>query len=99
MSVLGDVAARLLPDDKLTLRLHHEDGASSTITVDLRFDDLNPDELAFVAGHLGDPRAVTAACLYVKVRRHEPAVTWDAVAALVESLFDGDPAAIEMPEG
>lgn len=99
MSVLGDVAARLLPDDKLTLRLHQEDGATSTITVDLRFDDLTPDELAFVAGRIGDPRAVTAACLYVKVRRHEPAITLDAVAALVESLFDGDPAAIEMPEG
>lgn len=99
MSLLEDVAARLLPDDKLTLRVHQEDGTTSTVTVDLRFDDLNPDELAFVVGHLGDPRAVTAACLYVKIRRHEPAVTFDAVAALVESLFDGDPAAIEMPEG
>jgi hypothetical protein len=99
MSLLEDVAARLLPDDKLTLRVHQEDGTTSTFTIDLRFDDLNPDELAFVTGHLGDPRAVTAACLYVKIRRHEPAVTVDAVAALVESLFDGDPAAIEIPEG
>lgn len=99
MSLLADVAARLLPDDKLTLRVHQEDGTTSTFTIDLRFDDLNPDELAFVTGHLGDPRAVTAACLYVKIRRHEPAVTVDAVAELVEALFDGDPAAIEIPEG
>ena len=99
MSVLDAVAARLLPDDTLTLRVHQEDGTTSTVTIDLRFDDLNPDELAFVAGHLGDPRAVTTACLYVKIRRHEPAVTVDAVAELVESLFDGDPAVIEMPEG